>query len=216
VSPEIVAHDYYIRPEGRQHFLWRDLYEPLSKGEHVITRWLLEGFRRLGFTPPLPHVGELWGDSEEVEENQRNFGKLWNSVRGHADGRWKVSTDSRSGLYLYLRRPGICNRVQVSPAGPANSLLRFRCATTPESLPRVRAILTRGARALPYPPDILERLAKDAEPCVDLEVPLGVVLAGVDRADEQESRLYAQVVPLLDALASARTSRRRQTARGRG
>ena len=106
MSREIVAHDHYMSPDGRQHFLWRDLYGPLSKGEHVITRSLLKGFRRLGFTPPLPHVGELWGESDEATESQRNFGKLWNSTRGHANDAWTVTTDSRAGVYLYLRKHG--------------------------------------------------------------------------------------------------------------
>jgi hypothetical protein len=209
LSPEVVADRHYIRPDGQQHFLWRDLYRPLSKGEHAITRWLLDGFRRLGFTPPVPHVGELWGDSEEVKENQRNFGKLWNSTRGHAHAQWTVGTDSRSGLYLYPRRSGICSRVQVSPTGPTASILRFRCATTPELLPRVRVILTRGPTALPYPPEVHERSLRSGQSCVDLEVPLDVLLEGADRADEQESRLQAQVVPLLDALTAAKKPRRR-------
>jgi hypothetical protein len=59
---------------------------------------------------------------------------------------------------------------------------------------------------LPYPPEIRERSLKTAESCVDLEVPLEVLLEGADRAGEQESRLRAQVVPLLDALSAAKTS----------
>jgi hypothetical protein len=209
MSPEIVAHRRYIRPDDQQHFLWRDLYRPLSKGDHAVTQWLLDGFRGLGFTPPVRHVGELWGDTEEVLENQRNFGRLWHSTRSHAHDQWKVETDSRSGLYLYPRRPGICSRVQVSPTGPTASILRLRCATTPELLPRVLDILTRSGQALPYPPEIRERSLRPTESCLDLDVPLEVLLEGADRADEQESRLQAQVVPLLDALSAAKTPRRR-------
>jgi hypothetical protein len=66
LSPEIVQHPHYLRPTERDHFLWRDLYEPLSKGDHSLSRWLVDAFGRLGFTPPVPHVGELWGEPDRV------------------------------------------------------------------------------------------------------------------------------------------------------
>lgn len=60
----------YLRPRSSPHFLWRDLYEPLLMGQHVVSAWLRDAFEKLGFTPPVPHIGPLWpDDSEEVRQN---------------------------------------------------------------------------------------------------------------------------------------------------
>lgn len=98
---EVLRNSRYLRPRAAPHFLWRDLYQPLLAGEHPICTWLRDGFERLGFTPPLPHIGSLWPDEDEhVKENQRNFAKLWHGVRSHLSGDWKIGTGSRCELYL--------------------------------------------------------------------------------------------------------------------
>jgi hypothetical protein len=40
VSTEVLHHPCYVHPPERTHVLWRDLYVPLSKGDHIITKWL--------------------------------------------------------------------------------------------------------------------------------------------------------------------------------
>jgi hypothetical protein len=202
LSREIVQHPRYLRPRGREHFLWRHLYEPLSKGDHELSRWLHDAFGRLGFTPPVPHVGELWGDSDEVKKNQENFGKLWDSTRADAEERWTVIRNYRHAINLYPRAKARCRLVQVGPAGPTSSLLRFRATTTPRDLKRVRDLLERAARDLPFAPEIDEGASRYG-PFIDVKTPLDVVLAGADQAPEQEERLRVQVVPLLNALTPA-------------
>ena len=114
----VLSHERYLRPDAAPHFLWRDLYEPLAHGEHALSKWLRDGFERLGFTPPVPHVGELWpDDTEQVKQNQSNFGKLWHRTRAYVDAHWNVSTGRRCELYLEPKGHTLVSRVlNVSPA----------------------------------------------------------------------------------------------------
>jgi hypothetical protein len=202
VAKDVVDHPRYIHPPERAHFLWRDLYPALEMGEHVTTKWLLEGFQRQGFTPAVPHVGELWGEpeTEEVKANQSNFGKLWDSTRGYARERWKVGTVYRHGLDLRPLTPSICRRVEITPAGPNASLLRFRCEALPGQETPVLEILEAACGRLPYTPEIVSGTLPNRLPYVDLLVPLHSLLSDTQTADEQEARLHGQVVPLLEAL----------------
>ena len=206
MTDEIAQHPRYIKPSSAQrHFLWRDLYEPLSHGEHVVAQWLFDGFRRLGFTPATPHVGPLLPDeAEDVKQNQRNFGKLWHRTSAHASRRWKVGTARRCELDLRPLVPTVhCSRVYVSPLAQAGSLLRFRCETTDSQAPAVRDILGRVATALPFSPELASGHLRNGLPFVDVLVSLYTLFAGASRPEEQENALFAQVVPLVDALSSA-------------
>ena len=197
---DIVRHRKYIHPRGREHFLWRDIYSALDAGEEVVTRWLCESFSTLGFTPPVSHVGELFhADPEEAKRNQQNFGKLWDSTRDHANERWDVSIDSRSGLYCYPRRPARCLWAQVSPVPPTGSLLRFRCVTTEERHRSVCDRLTRHAARLPVSVRV-ESGTRAGRRFVHVFTSLHNLLEGAGSGEEQEQLLYDQVVPLLDAL----------------
>jgi hypothetical protein len=202
VAKDVVDHPHYIHPPGRAHFLWRDLYPALEKGEHVTTRWLLEGFQRLCFTPAVPHVGELWGEpeTEEIKANQSNFGKLWDSTRAGAREGWKAGRVYRHGLDLRPLTPSLCRRVEITPAGPNASLLRFRCEALPGQETQVFKILEAACGRLPYTPEIVSGTLPNGRPYVDLLVSLHSLLSDTQTADEQEARLHAQVVPLLEAL----------------
>jgi hypothetical protein len=57
-SERVLAHPKYIRPDERDHFLWRDFYHLFLHDEPFLA-WLREGFENLGFTPPHPSIGEL-------------------------------------------------------------------------------------------------------------------------------------------------------------
>ena len=50
-TPDVMTHTKYIHPHNRAHFLWQDLYPLLSCDDHVLLKWLQEGFEWLGFTP---------------------------------------------------------------------------------------------------------------------------------------------------------------------
>jgi len=99
---DVLDHPKYLRPTGAAHFLWRDLYGPLTRGTQPLSIWLREGFEQLGYTPPLPHVGELVTDDwDESHAAQVNFGKLWDATkRALAEG-WTNETGTSSTLFLY-------------------------------------------------------------------------------------------------------------------
>ena len=204
LRPEVIEHPRHIRPVSQPHFLWRDLYDALSRGEHEITRWLFEGFRRLGFTPPVPHVGPLApDDTEEVKENQRNFAKLWNSTQALASHDWKVGTGRRCELYLQSLTPNeLCSLVYVSPLTQMGSLLRFRCHTTDAQVDRTYGVLEWASAKLPYSPDLTSGKLPSGVAFVDVLVSLYTVLLGADEPEEQERRLLKQIAPLLEALRS--------------
>ena len=74
---DVLDHPKYLHPAGAAHFLWRGAYGPLMRGTQPLSIWLREGFEQLGYTPPLPHVGELvTDDRDESHAAQVNFGKL--------------------------------------------------------------------------------------------------------------------------------------------
>lgn len=205
LADDVLTHERYLRPATAHHFLWRDLYEPLTAGEHEITRWLRIGFERLGFTPPAPHIGKLWpDDSDEVKDNQRNFGKLWHSTRGHLGSRYKVSSGSRCELYLEPLGSGPISRAYVSPLAQGGSLLRLRVEMDEAALPKVRLRLESVIPSLPVQPEMSVGRLPNERTFLDLLAPLQLLLRGQEDATEHESRLFDQVVPVLDALNDRR------------
>jgi hypothetical protein len=201
VSKKVVSHEKYLRPASADHFLWRDLYEPLMLGTHVVSAWLRDGFERLGFTPPVPHVGELWPDhSAVVRRNQKNFAKLWDRTRAHASIDWKVNRGRRCELFLLPRKRGLVSQVYVSPLAQGGSLLRIRAQTTDERIATVRKRIEAVVPRLPTPAEVaIGRHAKQLRYC-DVLAPLHLILGGSVDAGAQEARLFGQVGPVLDAL----------------
>ena len=204
---EVVAHPKYLKPHsslGTPHFLWRDLYEPLSAGNHVVTNWLFEGFRKLGFTPPLPHIGELWPEhADEVRSNQENFGKLWQRTISLASVEWTVGRARRCALDLRPRSPRVVSRVAVSPLIQDGSILRVRAQTDASQVNTAHQLLDAVAQHLPIKPEIMSRVGSRNTSFIDLLVPLHEVLEGAREASIQEERLFRQVFPILTALLKA-------------
>lgn len=203
-AAQFMSNDRYLHPESAPHFLWRDLYNPLSQGRHDLTRWLFDGFERLGFTPPVPHVGELWpDDSEEVQRNQRNFGKLWDRTSNRAREHWRVSTGRRCELVL-LPRPrssSIVNRVYISPIAQRGTLLRFRAETeTIETRKVVYDKLQTIAGHLAVEPDLIYGKLQNGRHFVDLLTSLHTLFYEAVTPHTQEDRLFRQVVPALEAI----------------
>jgi hypothetical protein len=50
----VLEHQKYICPCGREHFLWNDLYPLLSCDDHLLLNWMREGFEWMGFTQDNP------------------------------------------------------------------------------------------------------------------------------------------------------------------
>ncbi len=154
----------------------------------------------MGFTPPVPHIGPLWpDDSEEVRQNQLNFGKLWHSTRSYAGTHWKIGTARRCALNLGPRSPGIVTRVGLSPLVQDGTLLRVRAETDSERLSIVRERLRAATQALPVQPEILESKLTSGRWFVDQLVSLHLLLGKEADARAREERLFRQVVPVLDA-----------------
>jgi hypothetical protein len=197
----VLQHPRYLRPPDAPHFLWRDLYEPLEKGRHDVTAWLRRGFERLGFTPPVPHVGELWpDDSEDVKRNQSNFDKLWNATRSHLSASYKVSAGRRCELYLEPHQSRLIRRAYVSPLAQGGSLLRVRLEPCENVLPELRRRLEAAVPVLRVPPEVSEGRLANGHSYIDLLAPLRLVLGTDTDAKEHESKLYGQVVPVLEAV----------------
>ena len=202
VPDDVLANQFYLRPESAAHFVWHDLYAALERGESDVVRWLVSGFERLGFTPPEPHVGELWpGDTEEVRENQRNFGKLWQKTRRHLETDWTVHQDQRGcELYANPKHGALATQVYVSPIAQGGSLLRTRIDTDAESLDAAQRRIDAVTGTLPAEPETSVIKKPGGRVFIDLLAPLRIILADADTVSLQEERLYAQVVPLVDAL----------------
>ncbi len=203
LSKEILAHPKYVRPQTAAHFLWRDLYPALLRGEHAITGWLRESFDKLGFTPPLAHVGELWpDDSDSVRQNQANFGKLWHSTRSHAELDWIVKTGHRCELYLTPRDARCVSQVYISPIAQNGTLLRIRVHSHEGQFAKVLGLIESVLPDLPIAGELIVRAHDNY---CDILVPLQLILASVEAAD-QEAKLYAEVTPVLGALTAVEVS----------
>ena len=214
-APAMLARDVledplYLRPASGAHFVWRDLYGPLEAGTSDVARWLRAGFDRLGFTPPVPHIGELSPhEAPGVRENQRNFNKLWRPTWAHLETRYNLETGSRCEIYLTPLREGLVKAGYVSPLAQGGSLLRIRVDTSEADVSVVRQRLEEVAGGLTVLPET-KLVAKAGRTFVDLLAPLRLILAGADDVPSQEARLYGQVVPVFDALDAAREQHPRQ------
>ena len=196
-------HPRYLCPTDGPHFLWRDLYDPLCAGQHLLTLWLRDGFERLGFTPPVPPYGELWPQStQQVKDNQKNFGKLWHATRVHLASSYEMTVDNRCGLYLRPLKPGPISLANVAPAGQGGTLLRLRVHPDKGRVSEVHRRLGDLALTLTVPPEVVAHRLPGGRHCVDLLAPLRLVLGHEVDAKAHEARLFSQVVPVLDAVAS--------------
>ncbi|MBM3494072.1 MAG: hypothetical protein FJX72_07095 [Armatimonadetes bacterium] len=202
LAREVLDHGRYLRPADAAHFVWRDLYTALEAGSHDITRWLRRGFDRLGFTPPNPHVGELWpDDTEAVKRNQANFGKLWDAARGSLEAAYRITVGRRCELYFSPLGPSSVASAHASPLAQGGTLLRCRFEPSSGRADSVFRSLEAAARSLPVSPEIVATKAANGAPAIDLLVSLREVLGTAGDPAQQATRLKLQVVPLLEAMA---------------
>jgi hypothetical protein len=200
----VLKHSNYVKPGGREHFLWRDFYPLLSPGQHVLIDWLRDGFDELGFTPPKPKVGKLKLRPEKsCRADALNFAKLWGRTKSvaHTLG-WKVGTGSRIELYLYNPR-SLASEIFISPAKPERFL--FRVTPANGNMDLVRNAMTAAARRLPQTANVAitrQRRKAGLVEVVDVTTTLDEVV-GSQRAlaEELEADLLSFVEPLLRAAA---------------
>lgn len=196
LAREVLAHGRYLRPAGAAHFVWRDLYSALEAGSHDITRWLRRGFDRLGFTPPHPHLGELWpDDTEAVEQNQANFGKLWDATRGSLEAAYRITVGRRCELWFAPLGPSLIAQAHASPIAQGGTLLRCRFVPNSGCAGLVMRRLQAIAASLPVPSEIVESKASDGTQAIDLLVSLRELFGTSSDPSEQAAILHRQVVP---------------------
>lgn len=204
LNPEVRDHLRYLRPDpGRDHYLWRDLHPALTRGEHDVTRWILEAFDRLGYTPPVPHVGDLVPvDDPAVQTNRANFAKLWQTTRNRLADTWKITTGSTCELYLRPRSNSHIGYIYVSPSAKAGAVLLVRIQV--DDARRDAVHLAVGSVADEHNLiDIVPGRAGNGSPVVDALAPLHGLLSGAQDTATQQERLAAHVVPLVRASESA-------------
>ncbi len=202
-----LEHPKYIRPEWREHFLWRDFYPLLKPGDHILVDWLREGFERLGFTPPHPSIGEMQGpDDEENFRNRSNFAKHWQRTCTFArEQGWKVEPGSIVELYLSANPDAIAAEVFITPLHSGRMLFRitprgeiFEIMKRLESveLPQLSGF-ERGERSV-------KRKVGDVQ-VLDVTAPLSEVLGeGLQTNEQIEENLLGFVGPLIKALVNVR------------
>jgi hypothetical protein len=206
-ADDVLAHPRYLRPATAAHFLWSDLYAALAQGDQPISSWLCEGFERLGFIPFLPHVGDLASDDDEAQRARENFSKLWLSTREHLSHDWRTEQGRASTVYLTPRLPSPVDNLFLDPRVQGGSLLRIRMRVRDDDPGETRAEIERLLEPvlprLPVLPDLISATLPNGHLVVDLMASLYLVLGDESDAQTQADRLFAQVVPIAEALTSS-------------
>ncbi|WP_159618892.1 hypothetical protein [Ruania rhizosphaerae] len=193
----ITGHPKYLAPATGGHFLWRALYPPLLTGSHELTHWLREGFDQIGFTPPVPHIGDLLPDDPGSAGlvNQANFAKLWASTRSAVREAWSVRTGRRCELYLQQVDSDEAS-VYVSPLHQRGTTLLVRVPDTgPLRLQQLREIGGGFGPAVA----VANNTTSTGRDVIDITIPLWSLLGSTDPR-KQERALADFVVPLIRAL----------------
>lgn len=194
---EVLNNEKYVRPHNREHSLWRDFFPLLEGSTHPFTAWICEGFRRLGFTPPHPVVGDL-----SVPENRRNFAKLWSATRslGHSLG-WRVGTGSVVELYFDKPASSLASKVWVCPRD--EQLLVRATPREKANESEVESRLHTVAARLPIPAEVERHSVRRVEGkavVIDAWCPLRLALREAQTREDLERKLVEFVGPFLMAL----------------
>jgi hypothetical protein len=197
-DPMVLEHPRYIRPEARQHFLWRDFFGLLEQRTHPYTRWLREGFETLGFTPPHPFIGDL-----TIPDNKQNLAKLWARTRARAhELGWSVGAGDVVELYLRHMAPRLVRQVWICPR---NEQLLVRATPTTESdAPAIVDRFNSVGRQLDVGVNVerhsVRRTAR-RQLVVDAWTPLRAVLTDAVTGEEAENRLFHFVAPFIEIVS---------------
>jgi len=107
---DVLSHPKYILPphSEREHFLWADLYPWLEQSDTALGQWIRDAFKKLGYTPAHPALGNLIPGSPDFEKERQNFFKLvepmltffkglgWSPVKGPVVDVWLQNSPVRS------------------------------------------------------------------------------------------------------------------------
>lgn len=206
-ADNVLAHRRYLCPTTAAHFLWSDLYAALAQGDQPISAWLREGFERLGFTPSLPHVGELSRDDPQGQMARENFSKLWLNTREQLSPVWRSESGRASTVWLTPKVSSPADNIFLDPRVQGGRLLRIRIRVRDDDPGETRAEIERRLEhvlpRLPVPPDLICATLPNGHVVLDLLASLYLVLGDENDAQAQSTRLLAQVAPVAEALTSA-------------
>jgi hypothetical protein len=204
-SVNVLNNPKYVRPLAHEHFLWSDLYPALEVGSTELVRTVRDAFEVLGYTPPVPVLGDLFDpDSTTRDQNRKNLRKLWHSTRSALrEMGWRVGTGSICELYLQGNPQSIADQIYISPYRTNGRVLLFR--VTPREANDVGPIMHRlmhTAEALAIPIEASLESVKRAggeRDVVDVTISLQS-LHGTSKSDALEQSLRSYVVSLTRAV----------------
>lgn len=200
LNDAVLKNPLYLKPADAQHFLWSDLYEPLTSGKHEVTHWLLDGFKKLGFTPPVEceeTTLELWPDADEtVKKRQTDFATFWKKTREQLNGRYTITKGRRCELYLKPCKSGMIQRAYVSPLAQDGTLLRLRLEPKENMQKKIEDCLSEIKLPVPYQLETGKR--NDGSKYIDILTSLWSLF---HNKTGYEEILFEQVFPVLDVMA---------------
>ncbi len=192
----VLDHPRYITPlSGREHFLWSDLYDPILRGDSLVSYWLREAFERFGFTPAHPSIGELEHPNVEIRvQNRQNLKKLWGPTRTRLRSMgWSVESGSICQLYLKNNSNSNADFIYVSPHSPGGRVLLVR--VTPrnsESAVNIFKAIQTTAAVLHLPLEVehldVSRVG-GPRAVIDVKIPFDLLLGGATGVVEVENKL---------------------------
>lgn len=207
IKNEVLDNEKYVKPVRCDHYMWRDFYPLLeASDDHVLVKWLREGFKSVGFTPPHPSIGEMAGREKEVNiSNRKNFTKFWDRTRSCARKLgWKVSSGSIVELYLSGNSSSIASDIFISPAKSGSDRFLFRVTPRKEEMEKAEKLLEATISKLGGRPELVKHIVKRKEgklTVIDITTTLTNILgAGELQSDEIENQLLEFTRPLLLAL----------------
>lgn len=88
MDQSILSDSKYIGPSDRPrgHFLWSDFFPAMQASSSPLAHWMRDAFKRLGFTPAHPSIGDLSPSSPDYAAQRENFFKLVEPIRSYAHG----------------------------------------------------------------------------------------------------------------------------------
>lgn len=198
LNDAVLKNPLYLKPADAQHFLWSDLYEPLTSGKHEVTQWLLDGFKKLGFTPPVENIGKLWPEENDtVIENQKNFGMFWGKTREQLNGQYRIKSGRRCELYLEPYKSLMIHRAYVSPLAQDGTVLRLRLVPKDNMRERIENCLSEIALREPY--QIETGNLTDGSKYIDILTSLWSLFH--NKTGYKKEILFERVFPVLNAVA---------------
>lgn len=195
-SAAVLNHPRYVKPQKRQHFLWRDFYELLNDDRNPLVQELKLGFEYMGFVPPNPTIGDL---SRQAPRKQReNFSQFWlqTTVNAQELG-WHVSAGDIVERYFSHKNAKLASSVYVNPIQPERFLVRFT-ANQNKQEDIYRAVKELASEIEPSIYKRTVKRARDNAEVVDIQFPISAILPNsLSTAEAIEQRLNKFMLPLL-------------------